>query len=144
MDKVTIAINDDTNNNKNQLTVSATIEEDFSKYTQEQLDAAPKLVFESTNFNFGTVTEGEKVTHSFVFRNAGKQDLVIRKISTSCGCTVVDKKSDVIKPGESSSLDITFNSAGKSNRQNKSITVICNDPKNAQQILHIVGDVKKK
>ncbi|MBR5644580.1 MAG: DUF1573 domain-containing protein [Salinivirgaceae bacterium] len=144
MDKVTVAINDDTNNNKNQLTVSATIEEDFSKYTQEQLDAAPKLVFESTTFNFGTVTEGDKVTHSFVFRNDGKQDLVIRKISTSCGCTAVNNKTDIIKPGESSSIDITFNSTGKSNRQNKSITVICNDPKNAQQILHIVGDVKKK
>lgn len=144
MDKVTVAINDDTNNNKNLLSVSATIEEDFSKYTDEQLENAPKLVFNETSFNFGSITEGEKVNHSFSFRNDGKQDLIIRKISTSCGCTVVDKKADIIKPGESSSIDITFNSAGKSNRQNKSITIICNDPKNAQQILHIVGDVKKK
>ncbi|MBO7495907.1 MAG: DUF1573 domain-containing protein [Salinivirgaceae bacterium] len=144
MDKVIVAINGDNNNNKNLLSVSATIEEDFTKYTAEQLANAPKLVFEETSFNFGTVTEGEKVNHTFKFRNDGKQDLVIRKITTSCGCTVVDKKTDVIKPGESSAFDITFNSAGKSNRQNKSITVICNDPQNAQQILHIVGDVKKK
>ena len=144
MDKVTVAINDDTNNNKNLLSVSATIEEDFSKYTAEQLEKAPKLVFNETSFNFGSITEGEKITHSFVFRNDGKQDLVIRKISTSCGCTVVDNKADVVKPGESSSFDITFNSAGKSNRQNKTVTIICNDPKNSQQILHIVGDVKKK
>ena len=144
MDKVTVAINDDTNNNKNLLSVSATIEEDFSKYTAEQLENAPKIVFNETSFNFGSITEGEKVSHSFTFRNEGKQDLVIRKISTSCGCTVVDKKADVIKPGESSSFDITFNSAGKTNRQNKSITIICNDPKNSQPILHIVGVVKKK
>ena len=144
MDKVTVAINDDTNNNKNILSVSATIEEDFSKYTDEQLENAPKMVFNESSFNFGTITEGEKVSYSFAFRNDGKQDLVIRKISTTCGCTVVDKKADVIKPGESSSIDITFNSAGKSNRQNKSITIICNDPKNSQQILHVVGDVKKK
>ncbi len=144
MDKVIVAINDDTNNNKNLLSISATIEEDFSKYSPEQLANAPKLVFEETSFNFGTVTEGEKVNHTFKFKNAGKQDLVIRKISTSCGCTVVDKKTEIIKAGESSAFDITFNSAGKSNRQNKSITVICNDPSNPQQILHIVGDVKKK
>ena len=143
-DKVTVAINDDTNSNKNQLSVSATIEEDFSQYTAAQLENAPKMVFEESTFNFGTITEGEKVNHTFKFRNDGKQDLFIRKISTSCGCTVVNKKTDVIKPGESSVIDITFNSSGKSNRQNKSITIICNDPKNSQQILHIVGDVKKK
>ena len=101
-------------------------------------------MFEESSFNFGTITEGEKVNHSFKFRNDGKSDLVIRKISTSCGCTAVEKKAEVIKPGESSSIDVTFNSAGKSNRQNKSITIICNDPKNSKQTLYIVGDVKKK
>ncbi len=144
MDKVTLAINDDTNGNKNLLSISATIEEDFSSYTQEQLANAPKLVFDEPNFNFGTITEGEKVSHSFTFHNEGKQDLIIRKISTSCGCTVVDKNTDIVKPGESSTIDITFNSAGKSNRQNKTITIITNDPKSSQMILHIVGDIKKK
>ena len=144
MDKVIVSINGNTNSNKNILSISATIEEDFSKYTQEQLESAPKLVFEETSFNFGTITEGEKVTHSFKYRNDGKSDLVIRKISTSCGCTVVDNNAEIIKPGESSSIDITFNSAGKSNRQNKSITIICNDPKNSQSVLHIVGNVMKK
>lgn len=144
MDKVTVAINDDTNGNKNLLSISATIEEDFSKMSEKELANAPKLIFEDDRFDFGTITEGDKVTHSFTFRNDGKQDLIIRKVSTSCGCTVVDKKTDIIKPGETSSIDITFNSAGKSNRQNKTITVICNDPKNSQQILHIVGDIKKK
>ena len=144
MDRVTVAINDNTNNNKNLLSVSATIEEDFSQYTAEQLANAPKLVFEESSFNFGAITEGDKVNHTFKYRNDGKQDLIIRKISTSCGCTAVNNQTEVLKPGQSSSIDITFNSAGKSNRQNKSITIICNDPKNPQQILHIVGDVKKK
>lgn len=144
MDKVIISINGNTNSNKNILSISATIEEDFSKYSQDQLESAPKMVFDETSFNFGAITQGEKVNHSFKFRNEGKSDLVIRKITTSCGCTAVNSKPDVIKPGESSSIDITFNSVDKTNRQNKSITIICNDPKNSQQILHIVGDVRKK
>jgi len=144
MDKVTISINGETNNNRNLLTISATIEEDFSKYTEEQLASAPHIVFDEPIFNFGAITEGEKVSHNFTFRNTGKEDLIIRKISTSCGCTAVNKKTDVIKPGESSLIEITFNSAGKSNRQNKTITVITNDPKNSQQLLRITGEVKKK
>lgn len=143
MDKVIVAVNDNTNDNKNLLSISATIEEDFSKLSEKELENAPKLVFDEPNFNFGTINEGEKISHQFSFRNEGKTDLVIRKISTSCGCTIVDKKTETIKPGESSSINITFNSAGKSNRQNKTITVISNDPKNSQYTLHIVGDVKK-
>ena len=144
MDKVLLALNGETNSNKNLLSVSATIEEDFSKYTEEQLANAPHMVFDEPIFNFGTITEGEKVSHTFTFSNTGKEDLIIRKITTSCGCTAANKKADVIKPGETSSIDITFNSSGKSNRQNKTITIISNDPKNSQQILRITGDVKKK
>lgn len=144
MDKVILSINGSTNNNKNILSISATIEEDFSNYSKDQLESAPKMVFDETSFNFGTITQGEKVNHSFKFRNEGKSELVIRKISTSCGCTAVNSNPGVIKPGESSSIDITFNSADKTNRQNKSITIICNDPTNSRQTLYIVGDVKKK
>lgn len=144
MDRVIVAIDGETNNNKNLLSISATIEEDFSKYSQEELDNAPRIVFDDPVFNFGTITEGEKVSHSFTFQNKGKQDLIIRKISTSCGCTIVDKKSNIIKAGEKSSFDITFNSMGKANRQNKSVTIISNDPKSSQVILRIVGEVKKK
>lgn len=144
MDKVTVAINDNTNENKNLLSISATIEEDFSQMTEKELGNAPTMTFDNDRFDFGTITEGEKVSHSFTFRNDGKTDLVIRKVSTSCGCTLVNKKPDVVKPGETSSIDITFNSSGKSNRQNKTITIISNDPKNSQQLLHIVGNINKK
>ncbi len=144
MDKVTLSLNGETNNNKNLLTISATIEEDFSKYTAAQLETAPHMVFDEPIFNFGDITEGDKVTHTFTFTNMGKEDLIIRKISTSCGCTAANKKADVIKPGEKSAIEITFNSSGKSNRQNKTITVICNDPKNSQQLLRITGNVKKR
>ena len=38
MDKVILSINGSTNNNKNILSISATIEEDFSNYSKEQLE----------------------------------------------------------------------------------------------------------
>jgi hypothetical protein len=109
------------------LSVSATIVEDFSKLTPEQLAKAPTMDFTETEFNFGKLKQGESVTHEFAFKNNGKTDLIIRNTETTCGCTAVENKK-VIKPGESSSIKVIFNSAGKNGGQNKSITLTTNVP----------------
>lgn len=142
IDKVAVAVNGNTNNNKNRISISATIEEDFSKLTAEERANAPKMVFENTAFNFGTIEQGESVSHSFKFKNEGKSDLIIRKTKASCGCTVVNPSKEVIKPGETAEFKAVFNSRGKQNRQNKSITVITNDPNQPQINLRISGNVK--
>ncbi len=139
MDRVTVAVNGNTNQNRNSLSISASIEEDFSKLTDEQRANAPHIDFPDKTFNFGTIEQGETVEHVFDFKNTGKSDLIIRKTKTSCGCTVVNPSKEVVKPGESAQLKIRFNSAGKSNRQNKSITVITNDPTESETILRITG-----
>lgn len=141
MDRVTVAVNGNTNSNKNKLSISATIEEDFSKLTAEEKENAPKIVFESKIFDFATINQGEKRDYVYKFKNEGKSDLLIRKTKAACGCTVVNPSKNLIKPGESAELKVTFNSAGKKNKQNKSITVITNDPNQSQVVLRVKGMV---
>ncbi|MBI9068223.1 MAG: DUF1573 domain-containing protein [Salinivirgaceae bacterium] len=143
MDRITIAVNGNTDQNKNRISVSATIEEDFSQLSKEELDNSARINFDSKVFNFGTIKQGEKIPYSFKFTNTGKSDLMIRKIKTTCGCTVANSDKEIIKAGESSELKVVFNSAGKSNRQNKSITVISNDPTQSQVTLRVTGTVLK-
>ena len=38
-------------------------------------DGAPKIMFLETNFDFGTVSQGEKVTHKFAVKNIGTAPL---------------------------------------------------------------------
>ncbi|MBU0764351.1 MAG: DUF1573 domain-containing protein [Bacteroidetes bacterium] len=144
IDRLPVELNGD-QTNKYQIRVSATIEEDFSKLTPEELANAPKAEFENTVFDFGTIKQGESVSHEFKFKNTGKSDLIIRKTKASCGCTAIAPSDDIIKPGVSSSVKATFNSRGKKGKQNKTITVITNDPhedgKNATTTLYIRGDV---
>ncbi len=142
MDRINIIINGE-KNNRNRLSVSATIEEDFTHLTEDELAQSPKMEFESTQFEFGTIKQGEKTTHNFEFANTGKSDLVIRKIKASCGCTATNPEKMVIKPGESSHITATFNSAGKKGRQNKTITVITNSPAQPSIVLKIVGNVEE-
>ncbi len=142
MDKVVVSINGNTNSNKNRISISASISEDFASMTPEQKASAPKIVFDNKVFNFGTLKQGESVSNTFTFKNEGNSDLLIRKTKSSCGCTIFNLDKKVIHSGETAKFDVTFNSAGKSNRQNKSITIITNDPNNSQLSLRITGNVE--
>lgn len=141
MDRVSFVINNNSNNGKNYFSVSASIVEDFESMTPKQREKAPKIVFESKVFNFGNIKEGEVISHTFNFKNEGKSDLIIRKIKSSCGCTVVNLSAKIIKAGKKGAFKVTFNSRGKKNRQNKTVSIITNDPNSSQFMLRISGNV---
>ena len=121
--------------------VSATIEEDFSSLTPQEKANPPVVDFDARSFDFGDIKQGDKVNHTFMVKNTGKRELIIRDVKTSCGCTAVTPQKRNIAPGESVPLKVTFNSMGKRGRQNKSITVITNDPSNATSVLRIASNV---
>jgi len=126
---------------KNSIGVSATIEEDFTVLSPEQMAAAPVLQFNATEFDFGDIKQGEKKDYTFSLTNNGKSDLIIRNVRSSCGCTAVAPSKKVISAGETAPLKITFDSAGKRGRQSKSVTIITNDPKNSTTTLRISCNV---
>jgi hypothetical protein len=142
MDRVDLIINGE-KQSQNRLSISATIEEDFTHLTADELANSPKIKFENTDFEFGTIKSGEKTSYNFVFTNVGKSDLVIRKIKASCGCTATNPEKMIIKPGESSHITTTFSSAGKKGKQNKTITIITNDPSQPSVVLKVIGDVEE-
>jgi len=100
------------------------------------------IKFETTEHDFGDIMEGEKVSYSFKFNNVGKDDLVITTVSTTCGCTVTDFPKDPLKPGESGTIEVTFNSSGRSGKQVKVITVATNANPSMSQ-LTIKANVRK-
>jgi hypothetical protein len=142
-DHFTFETNDSVQPEK-QVNISVTIVEDFSKLTPEQLAKAAKISFETSTFDFGTINQGDKIEHDFTFSNTGKSDLIIRNTRGSCGCTVGTPEKSTLKPGESSKLHVTFNSAGKSGQQSKTVTITCNDPANASAMITLTGKVEVK
>ena len=87
---------------------------------------APVMVFNEEKHDFGKITQGEKVSYSFVFKNMGGSDLVISSAQGSCGCTVPSYPKQAIKSGETSKVDVVFNSEGKSGLVQKTVTLITN------------------
>jgi hypothetical protein len=140
IDRSRILINDE-HVPGNFLTISATIVEDFTGLSKEELENAAHIEFEDVEYNFGEMKQRESVSHEFTFTNTGKRDLFIRKVRSSCGCTVVQPPGGAIAPGESSTIKATFNSGTRKGKVFKTITVTTNDPKRPQITLKIVGDV---
>lgn len=104
--------------------------------------SVPVFKFDSDVHDFGTITEGEKVSFGFKFKNVGNGDLVIRAAQGSCGCTVPEYPKEAIKPGGSGIINVTFNSEGKSGQQHKTVTLISNTMPNTY-VLEVIGNVEK-
>ena len=94
---------------------------------------APVITFDKIVHDWGQVNEGDKLETTFSFKNTGKSPLIITKIKASCGCTVPSGWSkEPIMPGQSSKFDVKFNTKGKPNNQQKSVTVTCNTAKGSE------------
>lgn len=102
----------------------------------------PIISFKKTEHDFGKVIQGEVVSYSFKFTNTGNTDLLIAKVSTSCGCTASKYPVDPIKPGETKMIEAKFDSQNRMGFQNKRITVLTNSTP-AKQNLYIKADVIK-
>ena len=100
----------------------------------------PVMVFEETEYQFGKINQGEKVTHTFVFNNTGDAPLIINSASGSCGCTVPEWPHEPILPGAKGEVNVIFNSAGKRGPQNKSVTLNTNQGDTPIRI-YIKGEV---
>ncbi len=101
----------------------------------------PKLVLQQSEYDFGDIIKGEKVTHVFVLSNSGGGLLKISSVRPSCGCTAAMPEKSELGPGESTNLTVTFNSSGRNGKQKKLIRIETNDPENPQQIITIKGNV---
>lgn len=89
-------------------------------------DDLPEIKFEEEVFDFGPITQGEKVSHAFTFKNVGSKNLIISGASGSCGCTVPEWPKEPILPGGSGKINVVFNSEGKSGLMEKTVTLVTN------------------
>jgi hypothetical protein len=109
------------------------------------ISAEPKITFDKTTHNYGTFSEKAPIQKCvFTFTNTGDQPLVINSAVASCGCTVPKYTKSPIKPGETGTINVTYNGKGKfPGHFKKTITVRSNGTPEMVR-LYIEGDMTEE
>lgn len=105
---------------------------------------APKISVKKDIHDFGTIVEGQVVTHQFEVRNAGTAELIISQVRASCGCTAAKPDKMNLKPGEKTFVKIEFNSENRLGPQEKFVYLSSNDPINPEYKLSFIGVIVDK
>ena len=119
------------------------VNEDFSKLTEAQRKAAPHATLSETTVDFNRFSRTDKtLSKSITLTNTGQSPLTLRRLYSPGGLITVDCKDTTIKPGGKTSIRITVSpeAIGEGEILDANITIITNDPDNAQQIVRIIGE----
>ncbi|GAB3302164.1 DUF1573 domain-containing protein [Hymenobacter tenuis] len=87
---------------------------------------APVMTFAVADHDFGDIKPGQVVKHTFEFTNTGKSPLLIENATASCGCTTPNWTKEPIAPGAKGTIDVQFDSQGKTGIQNKEVAIQAN------------------
>ncbi len=114
-----------------------------------QAPAVNSLTFDEITHDFGRIMDTEQVSHEFRFTNSSDKVIVLaEKFSSSCGCTAAVPEKREYAPGESGTIAVNFNPAGKGghkNSQNVTVTYTEKDKPegiNPSTTLTIYADVR--
>lgn len=79
-------------------------------------------------YNFGKIKEKDgKVSHVFLFTNGSKIPVAITMVDAPCGCTTAEYIHEVIRPGKSGMVKVTFNPAFRPGHFSKEVRVLLNN-----------------
>ena len=68
--------------------------------------ATPVVTVDHPEYDFGSITLGRMVKHTFTVRNTGDATLEIFRVFASCGCATTDLVTNRLTPGQSMDLEV--------------------------------------
>lgn len=123
--------------------VYATLEDFFPVMTPQELATAPRLNLLNKSLDFGKLKQNTSRTQEVTVVNNGKTELAINAVQGNCACISALPDKDKLKPGESSSIKITFDPQDRLGTQQKSVTVYSNDPQTPVQRITFTAYVEE-
>ena len=127
------------NNKPNEITTEV-VNNPITANGKSKMSVLPQIKFEKQQHDFGILLQGEKVSYTFSVKNIGKSDLIIKDATASCGCTIPRYPKEPIKSGETGEIEVVFDSANRTGRQVKTVTIWSNTQPNKNQ-LKIVSEI---
>jgi len=122
--------------------VFSTTQNNSSNTTQNNSGPKPRILVSEEEWDFGKVTRGEKPTHIFVVKNGGEGDLIIDSLKESCACIVVSISTNLIKPGESAELKVSYDTTDYVGKDEKHLHIYSNDPQVPDKRINLYVEIE--
>lgn len=103
---------------------------------------APEITFDQELVDYGTLAQGADGNRTFVFKNTGKEPLILTNVKASCGCTTPKWTRNPIAPGEKGEIVVHYDT-NRMGQFHKTITVQSN-AKSSTKTLTIKGKIDPK
>lgn len=102
--------------------------------------SGPVMQLSSTEVDYGTIDKGGDPLRIVKFKNTGTEPLVVKSAKGSCGCTVPSYPQNPIMPGETSQIEIRYDT-NRVGPFTKTVTLTTNE-NTETRIITIKGTVK--
>lgn len=103
---------------------------------------APKLELSATEWDFGTLWEGDPVKTEFTVKNTGEGTLKLVSVRASCSCTAVKPSKESLAPGETASVPVSVDSMKRKGPIDATVNIETNDPNQPIARFHVKGMIK--
>ena len=101
----------------------------------------PVVTVENAVHDFGLMGPNARDKCEFKFTNTGKGTLKIKRVQSTCGCTVPQLKIKEYAPGESGTIGVSFHAPRVKSMVSKHLYIVSNDPKTPRSELTIKAQV---
>ena len=115
------------------------IAQDPTVITDAPAGGGPSMQFETMEIDYGTILQGSDPLRVFRFTNVGDEPLIISKAKGSCGCTVPKYAQEPVLPGESSEIEVRYDT-NRIGPFQKTVTLTTNEA-DGTHVLKIKGKV---
>ena len=102
-----------------------------------------RSMFTEFSHDFGNVPKGQRPEHRFVIENKFKEDIKIRNVVSSCGCTSVSVSKKTLKTWEKAEVIAVFNSQAFNGFKQATVTVQFERPYIGEVQLTVRGNIVK-
>jgi len=109
---------------------------------QNKSSHSPTISISEEEWDFGKIKEDERPVHIFTIKNTGREELIISRVRSSCGCAATMLSSDNIQAGKSAELKVTFNPTGYNGLVKKDIYIESNDPQLPKTKITVIVEVE--
>ena len=98
----------------------------------------PRAEVAATIYDFGRVSEDQRLTHTFVIKNGGHGPLEIKEVQVDCTCTATDYER-VISPGRQGAITLSIKPYWVQGPFEKKTRVFFNDPDHPEVVFTLKG-----